>query len=121
MYNCKFVWTRVRFPSPPLLTLSFIKNKHKMKTTTKLVSSTIEAFVKKFKKQADENIFASKVNKNNKEKKEEPEKSKGQLFKEKYGFSKTFKRNCQKAGYDPYNIEGRNAYRHHRQLIKSLK
>lgn len=40
-----------------------------------------------------------------------PEKSKGQIFKEKYGFSKTFKRNMQRNGFDPFSAEQRQAYR----------
>lgn len=48
-------------------------------------------------------------------------KTKGQLFKEQFGFSKTFKRNMQKAGFDPYSISQRYVYRKERNEKKYLK
>lgn len=42
----------------------------------------------------------------------------GQLFKERWGFSKTFKRNMQKAGLNPFEEEARSIYRKQRNLLK---
>ena len=82
-------------------------------TTTK-VSSTIEALKNKFNRQLKHEAMpthvAGKLNI------EETGKSKGQLFKEKWGFSKTFKRNMQKAGLNPFTVGDRIVYRKQRKL-----
>lgn len=76
---------------------------------TKLVASTLEALKIKLQRQIvhDKKQPIREIDPLT----EKPVKSKGQLFKEKWGFSKTFKRNMQKAGLNPFAEEDRIIYR----------
>lgn len=83
---------------------------------THLVASTLEALQRKFNKQIAHDKRQPKPEIDPLTQK--PEKSKGEKFLEYYGFSKTFKRNCKKAGYNPFDENGRSLYRKEKNLKK---
>lgn len=83
---------------------------------TKLVSSTIEAFVKRVHRSMINSPKVVIAKEGEETEPKEKKMSKGQLFRIRYGFSKTFKRNMQKHGFDPFDESQRKQYRKHRNL-----